>query len=207
MRRLLMSTVLLLALLLAETPRADADQSAARWPLSPTPTVVQGFDPPTTPWGAGHRGVDLLGSPGQPVLAAATGIVRFAGMLAGRPVVVVDHGTERTTYEPVRPAARIVVGARVDAGGVLGMLETVGSHCPPRACLHWGLIRNADDVYLDPLGLLGVGAVRLLPWDAPTTTAVTPPPAAAWVPAMTALVTALGLPPAVAVAAPAATQR
>lgn len=204
MRRPLPTVVLLLALAPVAVPPATAEGPAARWPLSPTPTVVQGFDPPTSPWGAGHRGVDLLGSPGQAVLAAAAGTVRFAGMLAGRPVVVVDHGGERTTYEPVRPAAGIVVGARVGAGAVLGDLEVVGSHCPPRACLHWGLIRDVDDVYLDPLQMLGAGPVRLLPWDAAATPATAPPPAAAWVPAVTALVTALGLPPAVAVAAPAA---
>lgn len=30
-------------------------------------------------------------------------------------------------------------------------------------CLHWGWIRNIDNVYLDPLRLVGAGPVRLLP--------------------------------------------
>jgi murein DD-endopeptidase MepM/ murein hydrolase activator NlpD len=129
------------------------------WPLQPEPEVVRGFDPPDSPYGAGHRGVDLLGSVGQPVLAALPGTVTFAGALAGRGVVVVDHGATRTTYEPV--AATVAVGAPVTAGAQVGTLELAGSHCFPRACLHWGWI--AGDTYLDPLRLVGAGPVRLLP--------------------------------------------
>src|SRR5437763_11992452 len=40
------------------------------WPLPPPHHVVRGFDPPIQPWLAGHRGVDLAGAPGAPVLAA-----------------------------------------------------------------------------------------------------------------------------------------
>jgi murein DD-endopeptidase MepM/ murein hydrolase activator NlpD len=129
------------------------------WPLRPSPEVVAGFDPPLDPWGSGHRGVDLLGSAGQPVLAALPGRVTFAGMLAGRGVVVVSHGDTRTTYEPV--SADVSAGQVVAAGGRLGRLGTFGSHCFPRVCLHWGWLRG--EVYLDPLDLVGGGPVRLLP--------------------------------------------
>jgi murein DD-endopeptidase MepM/ murein hydrolase activator NlpD len=90
-----------------------------------------------------------------------SGKVTYAAPLAGGGVVVVDHGPTRTTYEPV--AASVSVGDRVAAGGRIGTLQLSGSHCFPRACLHWGWIRNADDVYLDPLRLVGAGPVRLLP--------------------------------------------
>jgi murein DD-endopeptidase MepM/ murein hydrolase activator NlpD len=130
------------------------------WPLQPQPEVVAPFDPPTSPYGPGHRGVDLLGSPGQEVHAALPGTVTYAGRLAGRGVVVVDHGATRTTYQPV--AASLTVGATVAAGAVLGALELPGSHCFPRACLHWGWILGAE-TYLDPLLLVGLGPVRLLP--------------------------------------------
>lgn len=133
------------------------------WPLSPKPPVVQGFDPPTSPYGAGHRGLDLLGHVTQPVYAALAGRVVFAGQLAGRGVVVVDHGPTRTTYEPV--AATVHVGDLVAAGGQIGLLTAALSHCFPSACLHLGWIRNADGVYLDPMGLFGVSPVRLLPLD------------------------------------------
>ncbi len=129
------------------------------WPLDPVPEVVAGFDPPSSTWGAGHRGVDLLGTVGQPVRTALPGTVSFAGSIAGRGVVVVDHGDTRTTYEPVR--AGVAVGDAVGAGDRIGVLQLPGSHCFPRACLHWGWLRGTT--YLDPLGLVGAGPVRLLP--------------------------------------------
>lgn len=135
--------------------------AAAEWPLRPEPAVVRGFALPPVAWAAGHRGVDLLGRAGQPVRAARPGTVTFAGRIAGRGVVVVSHGDTRTTYEPV--AADVSPGDRVRAGAVLGRLELLGSHCLPRACLHWGLLRG--ETYLDPLTLVGRGPVRLVPWD------------------------------------------
>jgi murein DD-endopeptidase MepM/ murein hydrolase activator NlpD len=142
-------------------PIAGQDRApAGEWPLLPRPDVVAGFDPPETRWGAGHRGVDLAGRVGQPVRAALAGRISFAGSLAGRGVVVVDHGATRTTYEPV--ASLVEVGERVPAGAVIGRLQLFGSHCFPRACLHWGLIEGREH-YLDPLTLVGAGPVRLLP--------------------------------------------
>ena len=129
------------------------------WPLDPQPVVVAGFDPPLFTYGAGHRGVDLAGSPGQTVRAAAAGRVTFAGSIAGRGVVVVSHGATRTTYEPVH--ASVKVGTEVTAGDRIGTLQDFASHCWPDICLHWGLIEG--DVYLDPLTLVGAGPVRLLP--------------------------------------------
>jgi hypothetical protein len=87
------------------------------------------------------------------------GTVTFAGMLAGRGVVVVNHGDTRTTYEPVTRS--VEVGAVISQGAAIGSLDLAGSHCPPMACLHWGWLRG--ETYLDPLGLVGSGRVRLLP--------------------------------------------
>jgi murein DD-endopeptidase MepM/ murein hydrolase activator NlpD len=145
---------------LASAPaRASTTDPVGVWPLQPVPEVVATFDPPSSTWGSGHRGVDLLGSVGQPVLSALPGQVAFAGRIAGRGVVVVDHGDTRTTYEPV--TATLEVGDPVGAGHRIGTLELAGSHCFPRACLHWGWLRG--ETYLDPLLLVGAGPVRLLP--------------------------------------------
>ena len=138
-------------------PRALRGQGV--WPLQPTPAVVNGFDAPDSQWGSGHRGVDLAGMPSQVVRAALPGRVAYAGPLAGRGVVVVSHGETRTTYEPVTPT--VAVGEAVLAGTGIGRLALPGSHCSPRACLHWGWL--AGEVYLDPLDLVGAGRVRLLP--------------------------------------------
>jgi murein DD-endopeptidase MepM/ murein hydrolase activator NlpD len=133
--------------------------SGFAWPVAPA-RVVRIFDPPPEPWLAGHRGVDLASPPGVPVWSAGVGTVVFAGQVAGRGVVSVDHpGGLRTTYEPVEPAVR--AGDRLLAGQTLGTLSAGHPGCPAPACLHWGLRRG--DAYLDPLALLGRGRVRLLP--------------------------------------------
>lgn len=158
----LVAAVLALAVVAAPAaaqPSGDRTDPTGVWPLVPEPDVLVGFDPPESPWGAGHRGVDLAGVPGQVVRAARAGRITFAAVLAGRGVVVVDHGATRTTYEPV--LTRVRVGDRVAAGDALGLLDRTGSHCLPRPCLHWGWRRG--EVYLDPLDLVGGGPVRLLP--------------------------------------------
>jgi len=140
---------------------ADATSASAvwTWPLAGPPPVARAFAPPEIRYGPGHRGVDVAGAPGASVLAAGAGTVSYAGLLAGRGVVVVQHGELRTTYEPV--TAQVAVGQQVAAGDVLGRLVAGHAGCRVTACLHWGLRRG--ETYLDPLSLVGAGPVRLLP--------------------------------------------
>ncbi|HEY7593201.1 MAG TPA: peptidoglycan DD-metalloendopeptidase family protein [Actinophytocola sp.] len=141
-----------------ELPRAGP---AFGWPLAAPHPVVRPFSAPSSPYGPGHRGVDLGGAAGAPVLAAGAGVVVFAGQLAGRGVVSIDHPNGlRTTYEPVAPA--VEPGRRVAAGAVVGHLRPGHGGCPG-ACLHWGVRRGEE--YLDPLSLVATGHVRLLPWE------------------------------------------
>jgi murein DD-endopeptidase MepM/ murein hydrolase activator NlpD len=130
------------------------------WPLAGFPTVLRRFDAPDHPYGPGHRGVDLGGWDGQPVLSAGDGVVVFAGMVAGRPVISVDHPNGlRTTYEPV--VATVSAGQRLARGDIIGTLQAGHPGCRAVACLHWGVRRGQE--YLDPLRLLVSGRVRLLP--------------------------------------------
>ena len=158
-----MRTVAVLVGLLMLAPVCRADAGRLQWPLQPA-SVTRAFDAPAPDWQRGHRGVDLAGIPGQPVYAAGPGTVAFAGLLAGRPVVSIQHpGGLRTSYEPVQPAVR--TGQRVDVTTGIGRL--IGGHpgCPAAACLHWGAMwgpaQRAD--YVDPLGLLAATPVRLKP--------------------------------------------
>ncbi|MDI9830910.1 M23 family metallopeptidase [Streptomyces sp. KAU_LT] len=137
------------------------------WPVGSRPPVLRAWEPPATPYGRGHRGVDLAAPAGTPVRAVAAGRVSFAGRVAGKGVVSVElAGTGdpplRTTYEPVR--ASVGKGEEVAAGAVVGTVEPAGSHCP-EVCLHWGLRRGES--YLNPLALLPPwllhGPSRLLP--------------------------------------------
>lgn len=132
-----------------------------RAPISTPIRVVNPFSPPLRRYGPGHVGVDLAVEPGATVVAAAGGIVRFAGAVAGRGVIVVRHDDGLATeYEPV--SAQVRAGMRVTAGQPLGRLQTTMHRRCTTACLHWGA--NRDGEYLDPLSLLApLGVVRLDP--------------------------------------------
>ncbi|MDH6245022.1 M23 family metallopeptidase [Mycobacterium sp. OTB74] len=156
--------VLIAALVFPDAPAAAAD-GRLDWPMRPRPAVVRLFDGPELKWQRGHRGVDLAGTPGQTVHAAAFGTVVFAGELAGRPVVSVAHpGGLRTSYEPVRAAVR--TGTVVAAGSTLGSLLAGHPGCAEAACLHWGAMWGAASRadYIDPLGLLAETPIRLKPY-------------------------------------------
>jgi hypothetical protein len=151
----------------APPPGAGAPAPGARyaWPLVPAPAVVTPFRAPAHPYGPGHRGVDLAGSPLQPVVAARGGMVVFAGPVGGRDLVSVQHDDGlRTTYEPLQPMVR--AGAVVLPGEVIGLLQPGHAGCAAPACLHWGVRRDRAD-YLDPLVLLRPLRVRLLPVPVP----------------------------------------
>jgi murein DD-endopeptidase MepM/ murein hydrolase activator NlpD len=174
----LVATLIMLAsglspVALPAVPRAEGRpdweevRPAARygWPLPRRPSLGRPFQPPTHPYGPGHRGADLVGYPGEPVLAAGDGVVVYAGPLAGRGVVSVQHPDGlRTTYEPVMAVVR--GGQRVVGGQTLGSLAPGHLGCPAPACLHWGLRRDGE--YLDPLQLVRRTRVRLLPWPPAT---------------------------------------
>lgn len=115
------------------------------------------FEAPATPYAAGHRGVDLAALPGSPVRAALPGVVTFAGPVAGRGWVTIDHGGGlETTYGDLAPRL-VSAGRRVAAGDVLGRLAA------GRAWVDWGARRDGD--YIDPLTLLGAWRVHLAAAD------------------------------------------
>lgn len=150
----------LLVLVAGATPALGGDGSW-EWPVGDH-SVTGRFDLPDTEYSAGHRGIDLPGHVGEPVRAVAPGRVTFAGSVAGVGVVTVDHGSERSTYQPVDPA--VDRADAVEAGDVLGHLRAEGSHCAA-PCLHLGRL---DGAYLDPLDRLGSPSrVRLVDPDGP----------------------------------------
>lgn len=153
--------LLTLVLTLLPQTRADAAGATRVWPVAGA--VVSDFDPPQDQWGSGHRGVDLAGTAGQPVVAGADGRISWVGVIAGVASLTVSHANGlRTTYQPV--LAEVSVGDEVAAGARVGTL--LAGHCGASDCLHLGLKRG--DTYLDPVAWLaaGVWAIRLLPADA-----------------------------------------
>ena len=160
----LVAVLLVVMAIAAPTPAvpAPARPVTYRAPIDPL-DVVRPFDAPDSPYGPGHRGVDLAARTGQAVRTAAAGVVTFAGSVAGRGVVVVAHADGvRTEYEPVLPSVRR--GAILGPRAVLGRVDGTHGSCDAGGCLHWGARRG--DEYFDPLLLLSrLGPVRLLPWD------------------------------------------
>ena len=134
-----------------------------RAPLAGQLRVVRSFQPPPQKYQAGHLGVDLASPLGSSVLAAGNGVVRFAGQVAGRGVLVIAHPDGLSTeYEPI--TAAVAAGDQVRAGQAIGLIAGLHRGCLPTGCLHWGARRGSD--YLDPLQLLQpAGVVRLLPWN------------------------------------------
>lgn len=144
-------------------PRPDGRQETAiwAWPLSPVPEIVKGFDPPARRWLPGHRGIDLAGVAGEPVLAVEAGVVTYSGQIAGVGVVSVTHASGlRSTYQPVTD--RVGRGVRVGREDPLGTLDSAGSHCPLLGCLHLGALRGRDH-YVDPTPLLLGVELALVP--------------------------------------------
>ena len=157
--------VLVVGLPLAAVGGAHAASSSSWvWPVE-SRSVTRSFAPPAERYGTGHRGVDLAVATGSPVRAAGAGRVSYAGLLAGRGVVVVVHGDLRTTYEPVE--ALVGVGEPVRAGEIIARVSGLhlGCSAPGGGCLHWGLLRG--ETYLNPLSLVRRGPSRLLPVPPP----------------------------------------
>jgi murein DD-endopeptidase MepM/ murein hydrolase activator NlpD len=130
------------------TAREDAPQWL--WPVAPPIVVEEPFRAPPTPYAAGHRGIDVAAEPGATVVAPAAGVVSFAGPVAGRGVVAIDHGDGVVSaIEPVQ--AVVAAGTTVVSGDVIGTVAS-GGHCDA-VCVHFGV--RVDGEYVSPFLFLG----------------------------------------------------
>lgn len=143
----------------ARSATAVAGPASWSWPVGPPVIIVEPFRAPPTPYAAGHRGIDLAAAAGAPVRAPADGVVSFAGPVAGRPVLSIDHGDGVvSSIEPV--AASVTAGGTVGAGETVGVVDS-GGHCDA-ACVHFGVRVHGE--YVSPLIFLGgVPRAVLLP--------------------------------------------
>jgi murein DD-endopeptidase MepM/ murein hydrolase activator NlpD len=122
--------------------------------------VIDPFRAPTGPYGAGNRGLEYDTVPGEVARAVADGVVAFAGPVAGRLVVSIDHADGLRSSLTGLATLVVATGGAVRQGAVLGAVADR---------LHLGIRRG--DTYLDPAALFAVstpsGAVRLVPTDGP----------------------------------------
>jgi murein DD-endopeptidase MepM/ murein hydrolase activator NlpD len=114
--------------------------------------VIRGFDPPDTPFGSGHRGIDIAAAVDTPVVAATSGVVTFAGPVGGRLFVTVDHGDGLESTYSFLASIAVRRGAVVARGQVIATSGSGHAGVEP-SHLHLGV--RLHDVYVDPLAYLG----------------------------------------------------
>jgi murein DD-endopeptidase MepM/ murein hydrolase activator NlpD len=133
------------------SPSAVA-RAAGDWSWPVVGPVIRGFDPPDTPFGSGHRGIDIAVSVGTAIRAAEAGVVTFAGPVGGRLFLTIDHGAGLETRYSFLSAIAARRGDAVSMGQVVARSGTghAGDLVPN---LHFGVV--LDDVYVDPLDYLG----------------------------------------------------
>lgn len=144
-----------------------APVAAGTWQWPVVGPVIRAFDPPDTPFGSGHRGIDIAVPIGTPVVAPEAGTVSFAGAVGGALFVTLDHGGGlSSTYSWVSS----ISVRRGDAVARGSPIASSGQGHPGSAIPHLHLGVRLDGSYLDPLAFLGPvsvsGFVRLAPLGA-----------------------------------------
>jgi murein DD-endopeptidase MepM/ murein hydrolase activator NlpD len=129
---------------------APGAEPAWSWPVPSPHVVVRAYLAPATRYGAGHRGIDIRAALGTPVTAPDDGTVLFAGRVVDRGVLSIDHGTVRSSFEPVRPLVQ--PGEHVSRGQVVALVAAPGA-THPAGVLHLGA--RVRDGYVSPLLFLG----------------------------------------------------
>jgi len=149
---------LLLASLIASlfTP----PEATWEWPTTGRHLISRDFDAPQSPWGPGHRGVDIDASGSGTLRAPVSGRLRFVGDVVSRGVVTIETSEGfLVSMEPVTITRE--PESRVRAGQTIGVIEP--GHCPTR-CVHLGL--RIDGNYVSPLRFLGYERrAVLMPWS------------------------------------------
>ncbi len=159
-------SVAILLMLIGGTGPAHAEPAFGtyRWPVRGP--VIHAFEPPASPYGSGHRGIDIAAAEGTPILAPAPGVVAFAGRIGSSLYVSVDHADGvRTTFSWLASVA-VRKGDRVAAGDALG---TSGEGHAGAAVPHLHLGARFGGDYIDPVPLFEpldlVGLIHLAPLE------------------------------------------
>jgi murein DD-endopeptidase MepM/ murein hydrolase activator NlpD len=148
-----------LAAISAAAPVADGSWA---WPVRGP--VIHGFEPPETPFGSGHRGIDVAAPVGTVVVAPEAGLVAFSGKVGGQLFVTLDHGGGLTSTYSWLSETLVRKGDAVPRGAPIARTGQghVGGSVPH---LHFGV--RLDGAYLDPMEFLEPpsvsGFIRLAP--------------------------------------------
>jgi hypothetical protein len=180
--RTFLTAALAMAAFLSLTGTANAEWV---WPLSgQVITTYRNVDDPYA--GGQHRGIDIAGQVGAPVVAAAGGEVRFAGAAGSSGLTVSVRTTDGfdTAYLHLSSVS-VREGQLVSSGDALGAVGMTGSRSASEPHLHFG-VREAGTrhAYRNPLDFLpppqappAPEAPHPAPGPAPVPTPLAPRPA------------------------------
>jgi murein DD-endopeptidase MepM/ murein hydrolase activator NlpD len=128
--------------------------------------VVDPFRAPACAYCPGNRGLEYEPPVATPVSAAAGGVVSFSGVVAGVRYVVIEQSDGRLATYGRLAAARVVVGAAVGRGDIVGTTT---------ARFFFGL--REGDRHVDPAPFLGAPRYRprLIPVDGSAPRKAPPP--------------------------------
>lgn len=125
------------------------------WPVHGA--VIRGFDPPASPYGTGHRGIDIAAAIGTVIGAPEAATVAFAGRVGGHLFVTLDHGGELTSTYSWLSTALVSRGDSVARGQPIA---TTGPGHPGSAVPHLHLGVRLAGEYVDPMDYLGAAGVQ-----------------------------------------------
>ena len=177
LRRLVLAISVLAAVVLWQAPASAS--GGWQWPIKGP--ILRGYDPPDSPYGSGHRGIDIGAPVGTPVVSPAAGKVTFAGKVGGHLFVTLDHGGGVSSTYSWLTSIAVHKGAVVAAGDVVAH-SGAGHPGDVKPSLHMGVKLNG--AYVDPLDYLGPidisGFIRLAPLagggQPPAAVSARPPP-------------------------------
>jgi murein DD-endopeptidase MepM/ murein hydrolase activator NlpD len=159
-RTLRILTFAMLALWLTAAPASA--YGTWTWPV--VGPIIRGFDSPDSPFGPGHRGIDIATPVGTIVRAPAPGVVSFAGSVGGHLFVTIDHGGGLLSTASFLSERLVRKGDAVIQGQPIGRSGS-GHPGDLQANLHFGV--RLDGTYVDPLDFLQpasvVDLIRLAP--------------------------------------------
>lgn len=155
-------TMLVGAQLVAPSAASPVADGSWFWPVRGP--VIHAFEPPETPFGSGHRGIDVAAPIGAVVVAPEAGAVAFSGKVGGQLFVTLDHGGGLTSTYSWLSETLVRKGDVVPRGAPIARTGQghPGASVPH---LHFGV--RLDGTYLDPMEFLEPpsvsGFIRLAP--------------------------------------------
>ena len=156
MRKALLATVAMLVAAFSFSGPVPSARASGDWVWPVVGPVIRGYDPPASPYGSGHRGIDIAAPIGTPVLAAEAGTVTFAGTVGGRLFVTVNHGGGLVSTCSWVSELRVRKNDVVVQGQVIALS---GEGHPGETPTHLHVGVRLDGAYVDPLDYLSPGSV------------------------------------------------